>query len=309
MSDALNTFNGEAERIVDEFLSALESAPAPPTIYHYTNDVGLRGILDTGRLWFTDVFNLNDPSELSHGLSHALGILKGKAAAGPAESKIFAKDLDDFIHQGGLQKSGHYFMCSFSSCGDDLGQWRAYADNGRGYALEFDAKTLEGVFAQQQQAPIAKTFPITYNDAALIEIHGKIIERMFELISLPRGKHLDNAAIKAYIAQLSTLLMVHTLHAALHFKHQAYGNEKEYRFLEVHPIDQPPQVELRARSYSLIKYREFDWRDAAAGALKRIVIGPAAAYEKGAQFARDCLSTFPTKTVEIVRSEIPYRAV
>ncbi len=71
------------------------------------------------------------------------------------------------------------------------------------------------------------------------------------------------------MAQLTTLLRVHALHAAVHFKHEAYNNEKEYRFLEVHGGDQPPEVKLRVRRYSLIKYREFDWRTAAAGALKR----------------------------------------
>jgi hypothetical protein len=33
----------------------------PPIIYHYTNDAGLRGILESGKLWLTDIFDLNDP--------------------------------------------------------------------------------------------------------------------------------------------------------------------------------------------------------------------------------------------------------
>lgn len=114
------------------------------------------------------IFNLNDPSELSHGLSHAVKILNSKAAKGPPESKLFTEDLAAFLQQGGIQKSGHYFMCSFSSCGDDLGQWRAYADNGRGYAIGFDAHALEDKFAEQATAPILKVFPITYKDVELI---------------------------------------------------------------------------------------------------------------------------------------------
>jgi hypothetical protein len=122
----------------------------------------LKGILETGEIWLTDIFSLNDPSELRHGLSHALKILNTKAATGPPESKIFAKDFGAFTQQGGIQRSAHYFMCSFSSCGDDLGQWRAYADNGRGYALGFDGKGLEKAFDKQGRAPILRALPITY---------------------------------------------------------------------------------------------------------------------------------------------------
>ena len=75
------------------------SQPPPPLIFHYTNDVGLKGILDTGKLWFTDIFDLNDPSELSHGFSHAVTILNGMAAGGPPESKLFAQQFEALAHR------------------------------------------------------------------------------------------------------------------------------------------------------------------------------------------------------------------
>jgi hypothetical protein len=174
MRDALAKFDREAEQIVASFLQTLPREP-PPLIYQYTNDVGLKGILETGTIWLTDIFSLNDPSELSHGLSHTLNILSAKAATGPPESKIFAKDLGAFIQQVGIEKSGHYFMCSFSSCGDDLGQWRAYADNGRGYALGFDGKGLKDAF-EQGGRPIP-AFPIRYEAVELIEVQGNLIKR------------------------------------------------------------------------------------------------------------------------------------
>jgi hypothetical protein len=75
------------------------------------------------------------------------------------------------------------------------------------------------------------------------------------------------------------------MHAGLHFKHEAYANEKEYRFLQVYPASMQPDVERRVRAYALIKYREFDWKGAAPCMLKKIVIGPGANQEKSSQFA------------------------
>ena len=309
MQEALEKFNGEAEQIVHSFLETLESQESPPIIYHYTNDAGLRGILETGQLWLTDIFSLNDPSELRHGFSHAVSLLNNKVLNGSPASKIFAKNFAAFAQQGGIQKAAHFFMCSFSSCGDDLGQWRAYADNGRGYVLGFDAKALETAFTKEGEKPIPNnsTFHVTYKDTQLVEIHRQIIEKIFDLISLPHGRGLQNTAINVYMAELQMLLTLHTLQTALFFKREAYANEREYRLLQIHKASAPPAVKLKARRYSLVRYREFDWRSIGAGALKQIVVGPAADHQEAFQFATDCLGVFHAGTVEITRSEIPYR--
>jgi hypothetical protein len=72
MSAELETFDREAGEILTGFIGDLKSKPPPPILYHYTTDVGLRGILESGKLWLTDIFSLNYPSELKHGFS-ALG--------------------------------------------------------------------------------------------------------------------------------------------------------------------------------------------------------------------------------------------
>jgi hypothetical protein len=132
---------------------------------------------------------------------------------------------------------------------------------------------------------------------------------MLALISLPVVKNLQGAAYKAYMAWLYTWLTLYILRVALFFKHEAYDNEKEYRFLEYYGADiVPPNVKLRTRPYTLIRYREFDWRSVAAGALKEIVIGPSADRGKACQFANDCLRLFYTEPVRISFSTIPYRA-
>jgi len=315
MQDGLDKFSCEAEQIIASFRKTLESKKPPPIIYHYTDGVGLRGISESGRLWLTDIFNLNDPSELNHCFSHALKVLNSMVANGPPGSKKFAEHLTAFAQQKGIQGSAHFFVCSFSWCGDDLGQWRAYADNGRGYALGFDTTALENGFTKGGTAiPNTDTytaaFPITYKDAELAKMHRLIIEKMLGLISLPRGRNLQSAAIGSFMTDLSVSLMTHMVNAALFFKHEAYDNEKEYRFLQAYRFDAPPiEMKLRAGRYSLIKYKEFDWRSVSAGALKGIVVGPAADHEKASQFAGDCLRLCHAETVAITRSGIPYRAV
>lgn len=134
-------------------------------------------------------------------------------------------------------------------------------------------------------------------------MHRQIVEKLFQLTALPCSSQAVQAA-------WYTFLTLKALNAGLHFKHEAYRNEQEYRFLEAHTIDQPvPGVKLRYRPNSFIKYREFNWKSLAPGALKEIAIGPAADSRQASQFAKDCLNLFYPGTVKVTHSEIPYRGV
>ena len=101
-------------------------------LYHYTDGSGLRGILDSGRIWFTDYRHLNDPSELLHGIETVGDVSRGMANGADERVQHFLRTLTDMFQHPNLEKSLDFFIASFSREGDDLGQWRAYADNGRG---------------------------------------------------------------------------------------------------------------------------------------------------------------------------------
>jgi hypothetical protein len=64
--------------------------------------------------------------------------------------------------------------------------WRAYADDGRGYALGFETAALEGAFCRRKGKPIPQhsTFPMTYDDAELTRIQTALVDLIDPLISL-----------------------------------------------------------------------------------------------------------------------------
>jgi hypothetical protein len=52
----------------------------------------------------------------------------------------------------GIENIANFFVCSFSKDGNDLSQWRSYADDGRGYVLGFDTQALEQAFGKTAAA-------------------------------------------------------------------------------------------------------------------------------------------------------------
>jgi hypothetical protein len=112
--------------------------PSQEPVYHYCSEEGLLGILQSRCIWLTNHHAMNDPSE---------GKLAGQLLNDfedrfrtTGQIQVFARLKEQLKHC-----LGDTYLASFSADGDVLSQWRAYADNGRGFALGFDALTFEGV--------------------------------------------------------------------------------------------------------------------------------------------------------------------
>jgi hypothetical protein len=110
MQEVLTCFNEEAKKVLESSLGYLGSQEPPKFIYHYTDDRGLRGILEGGCFWLTDVFSLNDPSEMAHGFTQAVKVLNARAATGPPESQTFTRSFEAFVLEGAIQKIAHFLF-------------------------------------------------------------------------------------------------------------------------------------------------------------------------------------------------------
>jgi hypothetical protein len=299
LTAALSEFDAQGMSILSPLLSRINEISPPQMIYHYTDERGLRGILETGNFWLTDIFGMNDPSELRHGLEQADKLLRKKLNG-------FEGLFDEFSRTG-VSDTAHYFSLSFSLDGDDLNQWCRYADDGRGYAIGFEASSLEHAFSRLAPGQHF-AFPVWYDESHLVELHQRLVEAFLTCLSaLPPSKVLTGVGRNFLVNMLWSFTSV-ALHISILFKHGSSHTEHEYRFLQVFGNGPPTEIRSRPRRHSSVKYREFDWRSVAPSSLKLVRVGPAADKSKAKQLAHDCLRVFHTGSVEIDSSPIPYRA-
>jgi hypothetical protein len=305
----LSGFEKKALENIHPFLSATALKPTPERIYHYTDFSGLHGILESGNLRFGDVFAMNDPSEVQHGMAESLRALRERVELTDSKVHRFFLDKYERFLAGGVRRSAHFQACCFSAYGDSLSQWRAYADNGAGYALCFDAAMLEYAYthANGARGENRSVFHVTYDDEMLLTLQRSLIGSMYEMIALPESRELTPEVGGPFLRDLSTLASVHALHTSLYFKHEAYRDEGEYRFLTVEPIAKPLQgLKRRIRPHELVRFTEFDWRGLAKDSLLGVVIGPSAP-ARAEVFVRECLDEYHHRHLKLVRSTIPYR--
>lgn len=282
--------------------------PPQTSLYQYTNEAGLRGILQSGTIWMSDIFTMNDTSEVRHACSQALQLLQQRAENGHPVIKMLAEGLSRF-NRAAIPILANFYIGCFTTNGDDLGQWRAYGDDGHGFALGFDASLLANGFEAQSGA-LMMTMPISYDDSALAVLHNEWVDGAGRLLLRGIDARLPAADFKELFTEVANTLSLGIYHSALFFKHESYRQEAEYRFMEIHHTDGLPR-EIRSRQRAdgaTVPYVAYDWRSVAPKALTSITVGPAGNQEQAAELVADYLREFDLGDVRVVRSRIPYRA-
>jgi hypothetical protein len=113
----------------------------PQTLYHYCNAEGLKGIVENKCLWMSNVACMNDYMEHNWLLELARECLRlrmRRSVLNLLDSPDqFYEELETLVFS---QPTSTPYVVSFSAGGDILSQWRAYSDDGLGFAVGFDPR-------------------------------------------------------------------------------------------------------------------------------------------------------------------------
>lgn len=302
-AEQMRVLSERLDALTDQLADRAAKVPVPSTLFHYTKSTGLKGIIESGHLRLSDILGTNDPSEMRHGVQYALAALQQAAASGHKGARLFVWRFSEQLG-GKIDEISRQFIACFTPCGDDLGQWRTYAENGKGFALGFDGPRLEAAFGHMPH--LIGAFSMIYDNEALREAAEQIAAEVLHVAEFPVGKGYDGPTLTAFLRELSIQTSNAILYAAMYFKHPAYEMEREYRFEHVRAIDSIEGIVADGKR----SFIEFDWRSYDRRLLTHIVLGPAADREQARKYAVECLSSagFEPHHVLIQPSAIPYRS-
>lgn len=147
-------------------------------VYHYCDANALLGILDNQKLWYTHAAYLNDTMEITKGVEicqELLSELQAKRRNVPLLEKVKS-------YLANAEK-WQYYICCFSKCKDKLSQWRAYANDGDGFAVGFKTHYL----SQSADGPFeCRLAPVSYNESSLKEgLNAVVSDFQSQLAELP----------------------------------------------------------------------------------------------------------------------------
>lgn len=110
----------------------------PATLFHYTTQRGLLGIIQSKSIWASDLRYLNDKDEYLYGLRIIQDAIVAELGSLGDRTEGFLEELE-FMRDSFAPAA--YVAC-LSALDDDLSQWRAYSGGGGGACLGFRTDQL-----------------------------------------------------------------------------------------------------------------------------------------------------------------------
>lgn len=117
------------------------STPVSP-LYHYTGEAALTGILTNQRPWCFSHKHQSDPNEFEYALRRARELLREGMRRKDYFARAVCGCLEDMLAHKGLASPFDFYLFSLSRHRDDPGQWDAYGDGRRGFAIGFGVPLL-----------------------------------------------------------------------------------------------------------------------------------------------------------------------
>lgn len=270
-------------------------------IYHYTHQKGFLGILESRVLWATKIQYLNDARELIGVLKLADEILQTKESE-PALTDAQRQILHAEREAVRDSRNINIPVVSFSADGDSLGQWRAYSQDGVGYAIGFDKRQLESLCQKQELAL-----------------------RRCEYLNAEEYRERINALVAEHIAsKLGYSWLVHELlNMASTLKPESFHEEREWRTVPsgVHGMDDLVRrgytyltCEFRSGRSMIVPYWNFRLAEPQPSVdplpIKKVIIGPGPHPELAKEAVTGRLHAPDLNlgnVVKVENSKIPYR--
>ncbi|WP_313387289.1 DUF2971 domain-containing protein [Rhodospirillum rubrum] len=279
-------------------------------------------IIDSKEIWLSDACYMNDSKEIFWSYDKIEDAISNFKINSEEEislinrlkyilekNKIIRQDVktndseNQFATLGKPSVSSCFIGC-FSSGGDILSQWRAYADDGQGVAIGFDPVSFgldlrPGHQSRDEKSAIGLC-PVVYDRDQQIQLINEKIKKLID-------DNSDNDMDQKCAECAEMLLSIGTS-----FKNNAFSEEKEWRIIH-RPVrllegkfeGNIADIQYRASAKSVIPYIPFSFNLRKTPPILEIILGPKNDSEY--LIMKDFLNKSGFTGVKIKKSKASYR--
>ncbi|MEH3007481.1 DUF2971 domain-containing protein [Bacillus pumilus] len=283
--------------VIDKIDKYLEMDKHLTPLYHYTSVYGLEGILKRREFWVSHSDFLNDKTERKYTLNLLINILDNKL-----EEKKKKKELIKAILDNINSLDFPIYVLSFCQNKDSNLMWSNYSNND-GYNLEFDLSTFRSDFKILDGNVEDST--ATYKSKVIYDkkIHKEAISELADdYIEIFKKYSKIDIELRIKINNLYLTLQI----LSAFFKDECFQQEEEHRFILVPAFADILAYHCRIANGAFIPYTRIGFE---SNLIKGVTIGPKNKMDISEEGLKSflTLNEFDSETIEIKRSNIPYR--
>lgn len=277
---------------INNILAEYTSTKSPKTLYHYTDQAGLLGILESGELWGTEIQYMNDHSELVMALDIIADEIRKRGEDQKQEPRNKRHAL---IHKvTSLIHNLPIYVISFSKEQDSLAMWRGYTKTGNSaYAIGFDFPHLlnrvgednlfmaECVYDEKRQREIIKAL-IDYSESCNVD------------------QFRDPKSFISLFSRLASIM-----------KNKAFKDESEWRIIAdtLFYDENPPTSSYRAGRSMIIPFHRMKMTNdnKLRSCINEIIVGPCPNMEHSVKSIESFAGKKSDWKIKVIPSSIPFR--
>jgi hypothetical protein len=279
-------------------------------LYHYTSQIGLLGILQTKKLWMTNILFLNDSSEYIHTLDLVKSELKNRKELliGKGIPAYYEKlenlnidgrrfhtygVIENIIDKYLLVVGRHCYVFSLSTKKDDLNQWRGYCPKEGGFCVEFDNKELSSITKGKSEIRECIYDPV--------EKKG-LVDSLFNNVLDIR---MESMKSDEDVSKVSMKFVIEVMNMSSYVKDESFIDEEEYRLICIGGYE----TKYREGKSMVIPYIQFAPGDNDAKLpISKIIVGPTPHKELSILSVKHLLKSLEYD-IEVEPSKLPYRSL
>jgi hypothetical protein len=298
-------FETARERVMNAMFERSQKFP-DGLIYHYCDANALLNIIKTKKVWSTQTIHLNDREELVALFKGMDGYLQGYR--GVVQDYVRQYFLDPNNSESNFWKNGgskSIPVACFSEDGDVLSQWRAYAANGKGFAIGFNARRLKCV---HDGAMLTK---MLYGDE-ISNIVGGFFSDICKSLEGLSSKVSSGSFTSNYSEPIEFGIRDFLYDFMFECKNSAFHEEREWRIRGGTGL-----MQYRVSREQLIMYQTLDMEifdqtsseEEKIMPVSEIVLGPCVSHDETERALSSLLAMhhYPAGSVRLRRSIAPYR--
>lgn len=248
---ALDSILAGTSAVIADSRNGLQT-DVPELLFHYTTASGMRGILDSSRLWATNYRFLNDASEVAYSASLFESLVQERLAK--TQNDVVSEFLSRTLHTAnGFDGMLDCYIACFCERDDLLNQWRTYAGSGGGYALGLKTNEIGGRWGQLERAQDFVLRRVVYDPEQQRSLLSEVIDKTMETLAAGT-QSVSVADSNSVIARCCQFVRAEVADYLLSFKHPAFAIEQEWRLCHVVSPSEEDHVLFRDGQFGLTPY-------------------------------------------------------
>lgn len=272
----------------------------PEILYHYTTQRGLLGIVTGKEIWASHTQYLNDMREFQH----AIEIVKDELIAMKLDAQYQDKtdllcEMEDTVKL--VSGTLNVCVCSFSTNGDDLAQWRAYGGGTSGFSIGFSGEFLRTISDELNFWLVPVLYEEGEQRALVRTLLGDVLRENTQrrAKSNPEDKFLPSAGnLGAYLNRYAPIL-----------KHKSFSEEREWRIISRPLMCMNERFGYREGGSMLVPYFRIPLSsDRQPFSITEIVVGPTPHPAESTNSVNGLLIRNDLDQTKVRNSEVPYRS-